>query len=76
MEESEGLAYDDPHSGSDATIMEYSPPGPQLSLHDESADSPSNASRGFSPLLAGVAHGANAAVGACSCHVSIWCGHG
>ena len=40
MEELEGLAYDNPHSGSDATITGAdSLPGPQLSLRDESADS-------------------------------------
>ena len=50
MEELEGLAYDDPHSGSDATIMGLdSPPGPQLSLCDESANSPPNTLRGFVP---------------------------
>ena len=40
MEESEGLAYDDPRSSSDATVMEAdSPPGPALSSCDESANS-------------------------------------
>ena len=50
MEESEGLAYNDPHSGSDATIMGAdSLPGPQLSLCDGSADPPPNTSRGLIP---------------------------
>ena len=50
IEESEGLAYDDPCSSSDATITGAdSPPGPQLSSHDESADSPPNTSRGLAP---------------------------
>ena len=50
MEESKGLAYDDPHSSSDATIMGVdSPPGPQLSSCDESAISPPNTSRGLAP---------------------------
>ena len=50
MEESEGLAYDDPHSSSDATIMGVdSLPGSQLSSHDESANSPHNTLRGMAP---------------------------
>ena len=50
MEESEGLAYDDPHSGSDATITGVdSLPGPQLSSRDKSADSPPNTLRGLAP---------------------------
>ena len=40
MEESEGLAYDDHHSDSDATVMGADgPQGPQLSSCDEPADS-------------------------------------
>ena len=40
MEELEGLAYDDSHSDSNATIMGADgPQGPQLPLHDEPADS-------------------------------------
>ena len=55
MEESEGLAYDDPHSGSDATITGVDiPPGPQLSPHDESADSPPNTLRGSAPCSPGL----------------------
>ena len=54
MEELEGLAYDNPHSGSDAIIMGAdSPPGLQLSLHDKSADSPPNTMRGLAPPLLG-----------------------
>ena len=50
IEESEGLAYDDPCSSSDATIMGVdSPPGPQLSSRDESANSPPNTLRGLAP---------------------------
>ena len=46
MEELEGLTYDDPHSDSDATIMGVdSLQGPQLSSHDEPADSPPNTPR-------------------------------
>ena len=38
MEGSEGLAYDDPWSDSDATVMGADgPQGPALSLHDEAA---------------------------------------
>ena len=55
MEESEGLAYDDPRSGSDATIMGAdSPPRPQFYVHDESADSLPNTSRGLAPRLPGL----------------------
>ena len=50
MEELEGLAYDDPHSSSDVTVMGAdSPSGPQLSSHDGSADSLPNSSRGLAP---------------------------
>ena len=46
MEEAEGLAYDDPRSDSDATVMgAVGSQGPELSLHDEPADSPPNTSR-------------------------------
>ena len=76
MEESEGLAYDDPCSSSDATVMGVdSPPGPALSLCNESANSSPNTLGGFGPSLAGVAHGANATAGACSHHIGIWHGH-
>ena len=48
MEESEGLAYDDPHSISDATIMGVdSPPVPPLSSHDESGNSSPTTLRGL-----------------------------
>ena len=54
MEESEGLAYDDPRSNSNATIMGADGLlGPQLSLHDEPADSPPNTLRGSAPHLPG-----------------------
>ena len=50
MEESEGLAYDDPHSNSDATINGADgPQGSQSSLHDEPADFPPNTLRGLAP---------------------------
>ena len=46
MEESERLAYDDPRSSSDATIMGVdSPPRPQLSSQDESENSLPNTPR-------------------------------
>ena len=54
MEESEGLAYDDPHCSSDATIMGVdSPPGPPLSSRDKSADSPPNTPGGLACHLLG-----------------------
>ena len=54
MEESEGLAYDDPHSDSNATITGTdSPQGPQLSSSDEPADSPPDTLRGSPPCLPG-----------------------
>ena len=50
MEESVGLAFDDPHSSSDATVTRaYSPSVPPLSPHDESGDSPPTWSRGSAP---------------------------
>ena len=50
MEESEGLAYDDPHSSSDATITGVdSLPGPPLSSCDKSANSPPTTLRGLAP---------------------------
>ena len=55
MEESEGLAYDDPHSDSDATVVGTDgPQGPQLSLHDEPADSLPNTLWGLTPCLPGL----------------------
>ena len=46
MEEAEGLAYDDPRSHSNATVMEAdSLQGPELSLHHGTADSLPNTSR-------------------------------
>ena len=54
MEESEGLAYDDPRSSSDATVMGVdSLPRPQLSSRDESANSPPNTSRASAPRSPG-----------------------
>ena len=50
MEELEGLAYNDPHSISDATVMRAgSLPGTPLSSHDDSAKSLSNTSEGLAP---------------------------
>ena len=55
MEESEGLAYNDPRFSSNATITEVdSLPVPQLSLRDESANSPPNTLRGLAPHLPGL----------------------
>ena len=72
MEESEGLAYDDPCSDSDATILGADgPQRPQLSLHDEPADSPPNTPRGLAPPLTRVANGAQATTGTHSHQ----CGH-
>ena len=52
MEESEGLAYDDPHSSSNATVTGVDRlPGPQLSSCDESANSLPNTLRGSAPHL-------------------------
>ena len=46
MEESEGLAYNDPHSDSNATIMGPDGlQGPELSSDDKPADSPPNTPR-------------------------------
>ena len=50
MEESEGLAFDDPHSGSDTTITGVdSLSAPPFSPHDESGDSQPTSSRGSAP---------------------------
>ena len=50
MEESEGLALDDPCSGSDTTITGVdSPSAPLSSPHDKSGDSPPTMSRGSAP---------------------------
>ena len=47
MEESEGLAYDNPRSSSDATVMETdSPPVPPSSSCDKSGNSPPTTLRG------------------------------
>ena len=55
MEESEGLAYNDPHSSSDTTVMGVdSPPVPPLSSHDESGNSPPTTSRGLAPHSLGL----------------------
>ena len=54
MEEAEGLAYDDPRSDSDATIMGMDGlQGPELSLHDEPTGSPPNIPRSLAPHLPG-----------------------
>ena len=50
IEESEGLAFDEPRSGSDTTVTEAnSPSAPLFSSHDESGDSPPTRSRGSAP---------------------------
>ena len=50
MEESEGLAFHNPCSGSDTTITRAdSPSVPLSSPHDESGDSPPTMSRGSAP---------------------------
>ena len=50
MEELEGLAFDDPHSGSDTTVTGVdSPLTPLSSPCDKSGDSPSTMSRGSAP---------------------------
>ena len=55
MEEAEGLAYDDPWSDSDATITGAdSSQGPELSSHDEPADSPPNTPRSSAPCSLGL----------------------
>ena len=55
MREAEGLAYDDPWSDSDATIMGVDGlQGPELSLHDESTDSPHNTPRSSAPHSPGL----------------------
>ena len=54
MEEAEGLAYDDPWSDSDATVMGAgSSKGPELSLHDEAADSLPHTLRSLAPHMPG-----------------------
>ena len=55
MEEAEGLAYDDPQSDSDATVMGADgSQGPELSLCDEPTDSPPNTLRSLAPRLPGL----------------------
>ena len=49
MVESAGLAFDDPHSDSDTTIMGADSLVPPLSPHDESGDSPPTGLRGSAP---------------------------
>ena len=50
MEESEGLAFADPHSGSDATVTRVdSPSAPLSSPCGKSGDSPPTMSRGSAP---------------------------
>ena len=54
MEEAKGLAYDDPWSDSNATIMGVDgSQGPELSLHDELAGSPPNTPRSLAPRSLG-----------------------
>ena len=53
--ELEGLAYDDPHSDSDATVVGADGlQGPELSLCDEPADSPPNTLRSLAPHSLGL----------------------
>ena len=55
MEELEGLAYDDPHSSSDATITGAdSLSVPPLSSHEESGNSPPTTVRGSAPCAPGL----------------------
>ena len=55
MEGYEGLAFDDPRSGSDTTITGTdSPSAPPFSPHDESGDSPLTRSRGFASRSLGL----------------------
>ena len=55
MEEAKGLAYDDPQSDSDATIMGADgSKGPELSSHDEPTDSPPNTLRSLAPHSPGM----------------------
>ena len=64
MEEAEGLAYDDPWSDSDTTVMELDgSKGPALSLHDEAANSLSHHCQACSLTYARVTHGPYAATG-------------
>ena len=48
MEEAKGLAYDDPWSDSDTTVM-----GAALSLHDEATNPPPHTSRHVAPHMSG-----------------------
>ena len=55
MEGLEGLAYDDPWSDSDTTIMGVDgPQGPALSLHGKPADPPSHTPRRVAPSMPGL----------------------
>ena len=55
MEEAKGLAYDDPRSDSNATIMGADGlQGPELSLHDKPTDSPPNTPRSLAPRSPGL----------------------
>ena len=54
MEEAEGLAYDDPWSDSDATVMGADgSQGSELSLCDEPTDSPPNTLRSLALHMPG-----------------------
>ena len=54
MEESEGLAYDDPWLDSDATVMGTDGlQGPGLSLHGQAADPPPHTLRCAAPSMPG-----------------------
>ena len=55
MEGSEGLAYDDPQSDSNAMVMGAdSPQGPTLSLHDEAANPSPHTPRLVAPHMPGL----------------------
>ena len=55
MEQAEELAYDDPRSDPNATVMGVdSSQGPELSLCDEPTDSPPNTQRSSAPHLPGL----------------------
>ena len=55
MEGSEGLSSDDPHSGSDTTIMGWTAHQHPFSPHGELGDSPPTRSRGSAPRSPGSA---------------------
>ena len=55
MEEAKRLAYDDPRSDSDASVMRVDGlQGPELSLHGEATDSLPNTPRSLAPHMLGL----------------------